>query len=181
MNPQDQRIVELLHGTDAAAREEGMQRLLRRHGGAVRFVLARHVVREHDLDDLLQEVWLKVYRARDRLTTTAAGLRPWLFRVARNTLVDQLRRRRPQESPVADAAARPDRAVEHRDELDALRREFARRRTALSAKQQHCVEDLLAGRFAPERLAGRHGCTRESVHMELLRGLRKLGWRRPLR
>jgi RNA polymerase sigma factor (sigma-70 family) len=177
MKPEDAKIVDLLRSPETADREEGMRALLRRHGGAVRFVLARHAVRRHDLDDLLQETWLKVYRARDRIARDAAGLRPWLFRVARNTLLDHLRRRRPQTAPVEDAPVRPDRAVEHRDELEALRREFARRRAALSAKQQRCVEDLLAGRFAPGALAGRHGCTRESVRMELLRGLRKLGWR----
>jgi len=177
MTPEDRWIVDRLKSPLPAAREEAMRDLLRRHGGAVRAALARHVARRHDLDDLLQDVWLKVYRARDRISPDAEALRPWLYRIARNVLLDQLRRRRPAEAPAVDAPVAPDRTLEHRDELDALHREFHRRREDLSPKQRHCIERLLAGRFEAGALANEHACTRESVQMELLRGLRKLGWR----
>ncbi len=177
MRPEDHRIVQLLQSALAGDREDGMRLLLLAHAGAVSAALARHVARAADRDDLLQEVWLKVYRARHRIDLDAPEFRPWLFRIARNVLLDHVRKRRPPEGQAIEPAARPDPGVERRDELDALRRHFQGERESLSPKQRRCVEELLEGRFEPGMLAGEHGCTRESVHMELLRGLRKLGWR----
>ena len=44
-------------------------------------------------DDLLQETFVKVYRALDRLPD-GAGRTPWLYRIATNACYDVLRRRR---------------------------------------------------------------------------------------
>jgi RNA polymerase sigma-70 factor (ECF subfamily) len=46
-----------------------------------------------DAADLLQETFLKVYRALDRIPP-GANLTAWLYRVARNCCIDELRRRK---------------------------------------------------------------------------------------
>lgn len=42
--------------------------------------------------DLLQEVFLRAWRAADSFDPAVAGLRVWLFAIARNAVVDEVRR-----------------------------------------------------------------------------------------
>jgi RNA polymerase sigma factor (sigma-70 family) len=72
----------------------------------VRQMLAGH---SSDVEDALQDVFVRAYaglRANDR----ELALRPWLYRVAHNRCVDELRRCSPQSSPelVEACAGRPD-------------------------------------------------------------------------
>src|ERR671938_709164 len=50
----------------------------------------------HDPDDtydLTLAAWEKAHRAWDRRPAVAVEIKPWLFRIARNACVDELRRR----------------------------------------------------------------------------------------
>jgi RNA polymerase sigma-70 factor (ECF subfamily) len=80
----------------------------------LRSFIRRRVSNDAVADDLTQETLLKVYRAREGLRD-GARLEAWLFQIARGTIIDHYRRRRPQEElPVALAA-------ESADELAAMR------------------------------------------------------------
>ena len=57
-----------------------------------------------DLEDLAQEVFLAVYRGRDRYDPSRP-MRPWLFGIARNVARAHRRRKRP-ESPLVDRDGR---------------------------------------------------------------------------
>src|SRR5437868_13821670 len=46
-----------------------------------------------DSDDLTLTAWEKAQRAWDRRPPVAVEIKPWLFRIARNACVDELRRR----------------------------------------------------------------------------------------
>lgn len=46
----------------------------------------------HDIDDLVQDIFLSVHAARDTYDPTVPFL-PWLFAIARNRMVDEARRR----------------------------------------------------------------------------------------
>jgi len=59
-------------------------------------------------EDLAQEVFLKCWRALPGFQT-GADLKPWLFRIARNCLIDHLRASRPEE-PVLLAEGSPARS-----------------------------------------------------------------------
>ncbi len=81
-----------------------MDRLVERHAGAV-YAFARRMVGDGPgVDDLVQDVWLKVLRGtaafdgRSRFTT-------WLFAVTRNACLDHARRRR--RAPVVDDTPGP--------------------------------------------------------------------------
>lgn len=85
----DQRILELLEVP--ATREKGFEVLLRRENDYLYRVVCRTVRDEVVAEDLLQEVWIKVW---DRLHQfrKESSLKTWLRRVALNHCLDHLRK-----------------------------------------------------------------------------------------
>lgn len=45
---------------------------------------------KHDADDLVQETYLRAFRAMDTYTPTEYGIRSWLFKILHNVLYDRL-------------------------------------------------------------------------------------------
>jgi RNA polymerase sigma-70 factor, ECF subfamily len=83
-----------------------------------RFVRTR-VEDEAAAEDLVHDVLLRAYSQRDTLRD-AGQLRPWLYRITRNALIDHYRKRRP-------TSALPDElADEGTSEADGAQRELAR-------------------------------------------------------
>ncbi len=74
---------------DRAAFEE----LVELYQPRLRYFLVRMVGEDHAADDLLQEVWLDVYRGVARLADPGA-FPAWLYRIARNRTLAELRKRR---------------------------------------------------------------------------------------
>ncbi|MEE9269485.1 MAG: RNA polymerase sigma factor [Candidatus Krumholzibacteria bacterium] len=79
-----------------------------------------------DVDDVVQDVFIKVYRALDRFRSDAK-LSSWIYRIAKNEAIDAYRRTRRGHQSVEDmelaapAGARPDeqfRREEHRQHLE---------------------------------------------------------------
>jgi RNA polymerase sigma-70 factor (ECF subfamily) len=68
-----------------------MRALYEEHFGYVWTALRRLGVDREDLEDLTQEVFLRVFREWDRYDQTRAA-RPWLFGVAYHVAIDFLRR-----------------------------------------------------------------------------------------
>jgi RNA polymerase sigma-70 factor (ECF subfamily) len=65
--------------------------LVDRHLGAVAG-LARHMLRDDaEAEDVAQEALLRLWRTADSIEVPAAGLRPWLRRVAANLCIDRVR------------------------------------------------------------------------------------------
>src|SRR5262245_16928881 len=56
----------------------------------------------HGAEDILQEVWLDVFRGLSRLED-AGAFRAWLYRIARIRVFRHLRRRRPISLPLPEA------------------------------------------------------------------------------
>lgn len=79
--------------------------------GPVRGFLRRRVPDDATADDLAQETLLRVYRSRAALRD-GERLEAWLYRIARRTLADHYRRRRPEDplvhEPVAEKVSGPD-------------------------------------------------------------------------
>jgi DNA-directed RNA polymerase specialized sigma24 family protein len=81
-----------------------------------------------DVDDVVQDVFVKVYRALDRFRSDAK-LSSWIYRIAKNEAIDAYRRTRHGQQSVDDmelaapAGARPDeqfRQQEYRQHLEIL-------------------------------------------------------------
>jgi RNA polymerase sigma-70 factor, ECF subfamily len=101
--------------------DEALTELVRRHQHRV-YQIAYLLLRDPlEAEDAAQEVFLKVYENAHRFEPKAS-VAAWLHRITANHCLNQLRRRRPQESlDQEDAAAPPDpgatplEALEERD------------------------------------------------------------------
>ena len=80
-------------------------RLYRAHAGPLRTYVARLLGDRHRGEDVVQEALLRAWLHADRLIDDDTALRAWLYRVAHNLAVDEVRRRgaRPDEV-LGDAA-----------------------------------------------------------------------------
>lgn len=93
--------------------EAAFEELLRMYSPRLRFYVSKMLHERHEsADDLLQEIWLSVYRALPRLND-AAAFRAWVFRIARDRVCREFRRARMKfdslEAPdVGELAAEPD-------------------------------------------------------------------------
>jgi RNA polymerase sigma-70 factor (ECF subfamily) len=70
--------------------------------GAIRLHCYRMLGSSHDGDDVVQETLLRAWRAKDSLEDQAL-LKPWLYRIATNVCLDELKRR-PQRLFPSDAS-----------------------------------------------------------------------------
>ena len=84
----DETLMQQIARNDTAA----FDRLFRRHRRAVFSYALRMVVDRPAAEDLTQECFLRVWRARERYQATAA-FRTWLFTIARRLALDELKRR----------------------------------------------------------------------------------------
>jgi len=101
---EDVRLMLAFRGGDAAA----FDALFRRWSGPLLRYLERMVRDLATAEDLLQEVFLRVHRARDRYAAEAR-FSTWLYRIATNLALNELRRprRRAVHRSTGDEAALP--------------------------------------------------------------------------
>lgn len=99
----EQLLVLRCQAGDEAAFEE----LVARYHPRLRYYLRRLLPHPDQADDVLQEVWLAVFRALPRLADPAA-LAAWLYRIARDKAAVQWRGQPPEHGlDVADLADEP--------------------------------------------------------------------------
>ena len=73
--------------------ESAFSALIERHRNTVVNLAYRYVGNRQDAEDLAQEIFIKVYRARDRYQP-AAKFTTWLYRVAVNASLNEVRNRK---------------------------------------------------------------------------------------
>jgi RNA polymerase sigma-70 factor (ECF subfamily) len=89
MEQTDEVLIELYRNGDEAA----LAVLIKRHFASIYSYIYRFVHHASAAEDVTQEVFIKVWRQIDRFKP-GMGLRPWLFRIARNTAIDYLRKKK---------------------------------------------------------------------------------------
>lgn len=165
--------------SEGAARAwvEGAQRgesvacdaLVREHARLVASVARQWTANAADVEDLTQEIFLKVFRALDRCDP-ARPFVPWLYEIALNTCRDFARRRRgiALDAP-ADVAAAP--VGEVREEL---MRAVADGLDELSPNEALVVRLRGMEGLSTAEVAARLGCSAETVRSHWCRALPKL-------
>jgi RNA polymerase sigma-70 factor (ECF subfamily) len=135
-------------------------------------------------EDLFQETWIRVLEHGDQYDGRSK-FEPWLFRIARNLVIDRLRRRKPilsieglEESqgfePPGGSVA-----TEHSSQLDHVERLETRENVAAALDQLPVTyREVLALRFQEElsleEIAGLVGAPLSTVKSRLYRGMEML-------
>jgi len=159
MGPADSELMKRWQQGDSLAFEA----LVRRWEQRVANLLQRLLVIADQIPDLCQEVFLKLYQARDRYQENG-NFAPWLYQIVLNTARDAGRRRRRQ--PVR---------AEHVEPVDSAK-----------PAEAHCEEKELGARVRqavaelPAALTGTPASTLKSRFASALNRLRgrlqELGW-----
>ena len=138
--------------------EAAFDRIVEAYSGQVYGLFTRFLGPVPEREDLVQEVFLRVIRARERWKPTAR-LSTWLYRIAFNLAVNRSQRRSPELSIDAEVAGegaqhelddpsapQPSEALERGDVVDAVQAALA----ALPEKQRMA---LVLARFEDQSLA----------------------------
>lgn len=119
----------------------------------LRAFIRRRIRNAATAEDLTQETLLKVYRSRGALRD-GTRLEAWLYRIARGTIIDHLRRQRPQEElPAALASEGPD--------------ENAPLRAAVARATRNFLDELPPAYREPVRLAELEGLPLARIALRL--------------
>jgi RNA polymerase sigma-70 factor (ECF subfamily) len=78
-----------------AGDDEAFEDLVRTYYDRIRAMVYHHLHREDDLDDALQEIFIKAYQALPRFKKRS-NFYTWIYRIASNYCIDRLRKRRPE-------------------------------------------------------------------------------------
>lgn len=149
--------------------------LLTREEGALRRIIQRYVRDAATVDDVYQEVSLKVLKRIDSVRDPAA-LRGWLFQLARNACLDYLRRedRRQglshdvlaEHTASGDLGRNPGEQFLSRERLTAVRRALDQ----LPASQREVLLLRIDEGLDHEAIAERLHISRQAVEVRLCRG-----------
>ena len=146
------------------------------HGPVYRYVAAR-VGRSSDAEDLAQLVFVKALEALPRYESRGVPFGGWLFRLARNVVIDHIRTRR--EHTTLDLIVERSGSDDGPDELAVLRQEMDAVATALrrlTPEQREAIElRFFAGLSAREaaEAMGRQEGTIRGLQFRALAALRR--------
>jgi len=154
---------------DPGALEEIYQAL-----GPMVLAFITRLVGSSDAEDILQQVFLEVWRSRERFDP-AQRLEPWLLDIARKRSVDELRRRsrRRQQVDSAIRAATTIDVVQFANryaDAEAVRRAIG----SLSDVEREAVVLAYFGQLSQQEIAARLGTPLGTVKARVFRGLRSL-------
>lgn len=156
-------------------------RLYDRHRGGVYRYLLRHCRDAGLADELFQDVWMNLIRARESYTVQAK-FATYLYRIAHNRLMDHFRRRElvaaslddetaaPVEEPVAPRGAEPHAQADVRQQAARLLQLL----DALPLEQREAFVLQQEGGLSIEEIAETTGVTRETAKSRLRYALSKL-------
>ncbi|WP_405906037.1 MULTISPECIES: sigma-70 family RNA polymerase sigma factor [unclassified Streptomyces] len=168
--------------------EAGMRAAYREFGGEL-LGFARNQLGDPQLaEEVVQEVFLRAWRASDSFDSRRGSLRTWLYAIARNAIVDARRRReiRPAVAPAEEAER--DKAAAGVDPYDQLLARIELREALDRLTPEHrevIIEVYFLGRTCAD-VADELGIPASSARSRLYHGIRALrgildenGWLAP--
>ncbi len=173
----DESLMERYRDGDVRA----FERLYHRHKGGLLRYLVRHCHDRSVAEELFQDVWMRIVRARKRYRVQAK-FTTYLYRVAHNRMVDHHRARVPDPDPTpvaelsAGATQTPERKVHSLREVERLQ-ELVR---ALPHEQREAFLLHEEGGLSVEQIAEVTGVGKETAKSRLRYAVAKLrqglGW-----
>jgi len=103
----DDELMALVQGAAGARRDEAFRALVQRHARAVAALVRSLLGRGEGVEDVTQDVFLRVYEARERYVPGKAPFRAWLLRIARNAALNTRRRSSLRSAKALDATLEP--------------------------------------------------------------------------
>lgn len=101
----DDELMALVQGGTGSRRDDAFRTLVQRHAGAVTTVVRSVLGRAEGAEDATQDVFLRVYEARERYVPGRAPFRGWLLKIARNLALNVRRSRKVRSAVALDEAA----------------------------------------------------------------------------
>ena len=175
----DEQFASRLVAGDRAA----LDRLYDRYTGVVYALVLRIVADRQVAEELLQEVFLRVWQRAGTYQEARGRFTPWLLGIAHNLAIDELRRRRrqPREAPEREDAERevaalPDPGPEVAEEAWARvrRAQIDEALARLPREQRVAIELAYFGGYSQSEIAARLGEPLGTVKTRIRLGLLKL-------
>ena len=161
-------------------RKDNIAEWVGEHDAALRSFVSRRVGDRAQVDDLVQDTYLRLLRAGPD-SDSVRNPRGFLFRIASNLIADMFRKRRTRKEdaglvgPLApvlsdEGAGSPERRLIGRGRLERLERALA----SLSPKARACVHLVRFEGLTPRQAAAQLGMTEKAVTRQLERALAAL-------
>lgn len=147
--------------------------LVEQHGREIYYYLYRLLRQAADAEDCLQETYLRAYRAYDRLDA-GANYRAWLYRIAHNLAMTQLKQRGRNAEQLPDELAGGEPAVEARIEQRQLLERIHAAVRSLPAKQRSALVMRKYQELSYEEIALALDINPEAARANVYQGLKKL-------
>lgn len=148
--------------------------LMDRHGGMVVTLAMRYSNDADELEDLVQEIWIRVYRNRHSFEERGSLL-AWILTVARSVCVTSKRRSRSYRSAVDRYAEQPPRGWDIPPPVDPeVNRRMAVAVEALAElpyRQREAITHRVLAGLSPDETARRMGCKKGTIRSLVRNGL----------
>jgi len=172
--PADLGDHELIHLT-SGGNKEALGILYDRHASLIYSVLAQKLADFTEAQDIVHDVFLKLYLKSHLYNPTLGSPVAWLLTVARNTATDKLRRQSTlqkyiEKEMLDTEPSAPAHCGPHVDELELMRSCL----TTLSQKQQSILQMVYFSGLKQQEIADRMAEPLGSVKAWIRRGLLKL-------
>ena len=164
---------------------EGLNELYRRHSPTIRAVIARVLHNEQSVEDLLQEVFLEVWRLARRYSSEKGKALGWIITLSRRRAIDRLRReqaysrveeryqKETEQQPEAWTQVQGSENVESAD----LRRVLAEIIETLPEAQRMAVEMAFYKGMSQREISNQTGIALGTIKTRLELALKKISFR----
>lgn len=161
-----------------AGDSEALAEVFDLHSPGVLGLLFRILGRRSEAEEILQEVFLQVWRQADRYDPERASPRGWILMLARSRALDRIRRRSSSQRREEQAANDEPLAVSPvgTERLEAMeqRSRVASALGLLSPEQRHCIELAFFEGLTHTQIAERLQAPLGTVKSRILLGMNKL-------
>ena len=175
--PTDEQLMERIQQGD----ESALGALHRRHEGLLRAVISRMIFDSHDVDELVQECLLEVWRHAANYEVGKGRALGWIVTLVRRRSIDRIRRKmaygraqdrfRDEVAADCDASyARADEEVAENDRAEAVSRLIAK----LPEPQQQAVQFAFYHGMTQRQIAAHTGIPLGTIKTRIELAMRKL-------